>query len=311
MGGPAEVRRGRPPTTDRSTTSTATWCRTTRGSVARDRGPDSTDAAAPSLCTRRATTSSLGVRMFEWSEEQLMIRDAVRQFVEAEIAPKREELEHGDLPPYDILRKLFATFGMDAMARERFKAQIEREKRIAAGEEEAPAKGERRGGGDPNAIAMTMLPDHRALPALARHGHGHGRVSMGLTSAAIMSQGHDRAEGAVGARPADAREGRRVGHHRARLRVRRLRVDEVDRPARRRRVPPERLEDLHHQRPLRRHDRVHLQARRGQPAGRAQDPVVRARPGDAGLRAVEAAAQDGHALVADRRAVPRRRPGRA
>ena len=25
--------------------------------------------------------------MFEWSEEQLMIRDAVRQFVEAEIAP--------------------------------------------------------------------------------------------------------------------------------------------------------------------------------------------------------------------------------
>ena len=43
-------------------------------------------------------------------------------------------------------------------------------------------------------------------------------------------------------------------------------VDEVDRPARRRRVPPQRLEDLHHQRPLRRHDRVHLQARRGQPA---------------------------------------------
>ena len=75
-------------------------------------------------------------RMFEWSEEQLMIRDAVRQFVQAEIAPKREELEHGDLPPYDILRKLFATFGMDAMAREGFKAQIEREKRIAAGEEE-------------------------------------------------------------------------------------------------------------------------------------------------------------------------------
>ena len=106
--------------------------------------------------------------MFEWSEEQLMIRDAVRQFVQAEIAPEREELEHGDLPPYDILRKLFATFGMDAMARERFKAQIEREKRIAAGEEEPAAKGERRGGGDPNAIAMTMHPDHRDLPALAR-----------------------------------------------------------------------------------------------------------------------------------------------
>jgi alkylation response protein AidB-like acyl-CoA dehydrogenase len=57
--------------------------------------------------------------VYQWSDEQLMIRDAVRQFVEAEIAPKREELEHGDLPPYDILRKLFATFGMDAMAQPR------------------------------------------------------------------------------------------------------------------------------------------------------------------------------------------------
>ncbi len=96
--------------------------------------------------------------MYEWSEEQLMIRDAVRQFVQAEIAPKREELEHGDLPPYDILRKLFATFGMDAMARERFKTQIERDKRVAAGEEEAPKPGARRGGGDANSVAMTMLP---------------------------------------------------------------------------------------------------------------------------------------------------------
>ena len=126
--------------------------------------------------------------MFEWSEEQLMIRDAVRQFVQAEIAPKREELEHGDLPPYDILRKLFATFGMDVMARERFKAQIEREKRIAAGEEDAHAKAERRGGGDPNAIAMTMLP----IIEICRHSPGMVTamgVSMGLTSAAIMSKG--------------------------------------------------------------------------------------------------------------------------
>jgi alkylation response protein AidB-like acyl-CoA dehydrogenase len=126
--------------------------------------------------------------MFEWSEEQLMIRDAVRQFVEAEIAPRREELEHGDLPPYDILRQLFATFGMDAMARERFKAQIEREKRIAAGEEEPPVAGARRGGGDPNAIAMTMLP----IIEICRHSPGMVTamgVSMGLTSAAITSKG--------------------------------------------------------------------------------------------------------------------------
>src|SRR3954464_1640312 len=66
--------------------------------------------------------------MFEWSEELLMGRDAVRTFVDTEIRPHREELEHGDLPPYDLLRKLYKTFGMDQMAADSF------DKRIAAEE---------------------------------------------------------------------------------------------------------------------------------------------------------------------------------
>ena len=125
--------------------------------------------------------------MFEWTEEQLMIRDAVRQFVEAEIAPRREELEHGDTPPYDILRKLFSTFGLDAMARDGFKRRIEREKRIAAGEEEPRAKAsadDGEGGGN----AMMMLP----IIEICRYCPGMVTamgVSMGLTSAAIMSRG--------------------------------------------------------------------------------------------------------------------------
>ena len=139
--------------------------------------------------------------MFEWSEEQLMIRDAVRQFVQAEIAPQREELEHGDLPPYDILRKLFATFGMDAMARERFKAQIEREKRIAAGEEEAAGQGRAPRRRRPERHRHDDAPDHRDLPALAGHGHGDGREH-GPHQRRDHVEGHDRAEGALGARPA-------------------------------------------------------------------------------------------------------------
>src|SRR5581483_8794803 len=121
--------------------------------------------------------------MFEWSEEQRMIRDAVRQFIEAEIVPKRDELEHGDLPPYDILRKLFATFGMDAMAREQFKRRIEREK---SGEPAPAADGER--ARDTNGVSMTMIP----IIELCRHCPGMVTamgVSMGLTSAAIMSRG--------------------------------------------------------------------------------------------------------------------------
>src|SRR5690242_2649381 len=127
--------------------------------------------------------------MFEWSEEQLMIRDAVRQFIEAEIVPKRDELEHGDLPPYDILRKMFATFGMDVMARESFKRRIERER---AGEtQRTPSdteEGEEDSGGRTNNAAMSLIP----IIELCRHCPGMVTamgVSMGLTSAAIMSRG--------------------------------------------------------------------------------------------------------------------------
>ena len=69
--------------------------------------------------------------MFEWSEEHAMVRDAVRQFVDNEIRPRRDELEFGDTPPYDVLRKMFQTFGLDALAREQFKKRIERERTAA------------------------------------------------------------------------------------------------------------------------------------------------------------------------------------
>jgi acyl-CoA dehydrogenase len=123
--------------------------------------------------------------MFEWSEEQLMIRDAIRQFVEKEIKPNLEELEHGDTPPYDTLRKLFKTFGMDEMARSRFQAQIAREKALAAGEE-VPAR--ESGGGDGGGSAFTIIP----IIELCRYCPGMVTamgVSMGLTAAAIMSKG--------------------------------------------------------------------------------------------------------------------------
>ena len=53
-----------------------------------------------------------------------MMRDAVRQFVDNEIRPHREELEFGDLPPYDLLRKFYKTFGIDQMSADSFDARI-------------------------------------------------------------------------------------------------------------------------------------------------------------------------------------------
>src|SRR5437763_11145713 len=121
--------------------------------------------------------------MFEWSPEQLMIRDAVRRFVETEIKPNLEELEHGDTPPYATLRKLYQTFGMDVMARESFKRQIERER---LGEARAPRDDEDGGGG--GGAAFMMIP----IIEICRYCPGMVTalgVSVGLTAAAIMSRG--------------------------------------------------------------------------------------------------------------------------
>src|SRR5207253_1921113 len=68
------------------------------------------------------------IPMIEWSEQHQVIRDMVRRFVEAEIKPRLEELEHGDTPPYDVLRKMMQAFGIDEVQRQRFQHQIEHEK---------------------------------------------------------------------------------------------------------------------------------------------------------------------------------------
>ncbi len=115
--------------------------------------------------------------MFEWPEELRMMRDAVRQFVDNEIRPHREELEFGDLPPYDLLRKFYKTFGIDQMSADSFDARIAAEE---AGEERP--RGEGGGGG---ASLLPIIELCRCSPGLVT---ALG-VSVSLTSAAIMSKG--------------------------------------------------------------------------------------------------------------------------
>jgi alkylation response protein AidB-like acyl-CoA dehydrogenase len=119
--------------------------------------------------------------MFEWPEELQMVRDAVRQFVDNEIRPHREELEYGDMPPYDLLRKLYKTFGMDTMAADSF------DRRIAAEEGGAPEK-RSEGGGGGGGGGFTMLPIIELCKCSPGMVTAMG-VSVGLTSAAIMSKG--------------------------------------------------------------------------------------------------------------------------
>ena len=143
--------------------------------------------------------------MYEWSEEHTMMRQAVRQFIEKEIVPNIDQYEHEGKPPYDALRKMFSTFGIDAAARAGFARRLEREgagsaTESASGSESASASasesesesasasvsGERgEGRSDP---AMTLIPTIE----LSRHCPGMVTalgVSMGLTSAAINAKG--------------------------------------------------------------------------------------------------------------------------
>ena len=147
--------------------------------------------------------------MIEWSEEQEMIRDAVRRFVEAEVVPNIEALEHGDLPPYDIIRKLYATFGMDQVARDRFKVQLDRKVAAMAdtgasgtGASGSSSSGSSSSGSDPSgsdattpprrgdggAAAMTLIPIielcHYCPGIVTAMG-----VSLGLAGGTIMKQG--------------------------------------------------------------------------------------------------------------------------
>jgi alkylation response protein AidB-like acyl-CoA dehydrogenase len=110
--------------------------------------------------------------MFGWSPEELAVRDAVRSFVDQEVRPLQDELEHGGLPPYDLIRKFFTTFGLDTMAGESFDRSIARADALEAGSDVAPSDGQ---GLDP---AMAVLPQIELV-----------KVSMGIPAAMGVSIG--------------------------------------------------------------------------------------------------------------------------
>ncbi len=118
--------------------------------------------------------------MIDWTDEQQMVRGAVKRFIDEEVRPHVEELEHGDLPPYDILRKMFATFGMDAMAGDRFDRQIAREQAGTVAEQKEAKGGDGSG--------LTLIPTIELCRVCPGMVTAMG-VSMGLTSAAILAKG--------------------------------------------------------------------------------------------------------------------------
>ncbi|MGB3410117.1 MAG: acyl-CoA dehydrogenase family protein [Microthrixaceae bacterium] len=126
--------------------------------------------------------------MYKWSEEQEMVRSAVRDFIDKEVRPLRDELEFGDLPPYDLLRKMFNTFGMTDMQNASFEKRIAAEKAAASesGSEGKSEKGERVR--DENSVAFNLIPIIELCRVCPGMVTAMG-VSMGLTAAAVMNKG--------------------------------------------------------------------------------------------------------------------------
>lgn len=120
--------------------------------------------------------------MIEWSDTDLMVRDSIRGFIDKEVRPHVDELEHGDLPPYEIIRKMFAAFGLDAMARETFNKTIERQKSSAA-------RGEKkREGGRDQQLSM-MLAAFCEICKVSMGISTAAGVSVSMAGATIMNRG--------------------------------------------------------------------------------------------------------------------------
>jgi alkylation response protein AidB-like acyl-CoA dehydrogenase len=126
--------------------------------------------------------------MYEWSDTDLMMRDAVRQFVDKEIRPHLDELETGALSPYPIARKFFSRFGLDAMAAESVKKMLDRERAKQNGE----PKGEKSAGADDSGGIVQGSMVAVLVSEIARVSIGllsTASVSLGLGAATIMSRG--------------------------------------------------------------------------------------------------------------------------
>jgi alkylation response protein AidB-like acyl-CoA dehydrogenase len=132
--------------------------------------------------------------MIEWSDTDLMVRDAVRQFIDKEIRPHLDELETGELSPYPIARKLFSQFGLDVMAAESVKKMLDRERAKQEGKQpESPESDETPddaggfgvGGGQASMVAVLVSEIARVSIGLL----STASVSLGLGATTIMSRG--------------------------------------------------------------------------------------------------------------------------
>jgi alkylation response protein AidB-like acyl-CoA dehydrogenase len=124
--------------------------------------------------------------MLEWSDVDLAVRDAVREFVDKEIRPHLDDLESGDMPPYPIIRKLFTTFGIDAMAKESLEKRLAKMRDGGSSSAKAPSGGMFGGMGAQAGMGFVVVSELCRVSMGLVTGMG---VSLGLTVSTIASRG--------------------------------------------------------------------------------------------------------------------------
>jgi hypothetical protein len=123
--------------------------------------------------------------MFRFTDEQLMVRQMVRKWVDAKLVPARDQLERNEVLPYDLMRDFLKTFGIPDMVRAGFERQIAKAEKKAAG---AAEDGEERSGmlgGDAAMSSIMSIEMCRENPGFFL---AFG-ATLGLAGGAIMAKG--------------------------------------------------------------------------------------------------------------------------
>jgi alkylation response protein AidB-like acyl-CoA dehydrogenase len=124
--------------------------------------------------------------MLEWSDVDLAVRDAVREFVEKEVRPHVDALESGEMEPYPIIRKLFATFGIADMARDSLNKRLARLREGGQSSEKPSSGGMFGGDGASAGMGFVVVSELCRVSMGVVTGMG---VSLGLTVPTIMGRG--------------------------------------------------------------------------------------------------------------------------
>ena len=131
--------------------------------------------------------------MHAWSDMDEAIREGVRDWIGKFVEPVRDEIESGELAPYDLARQFFADFGATDMARDAVRKLLASERRRAearAAGEPRPAKKDRSGEPNPMLDMLSM----GAVVGSELAGVSLGTmvslgVSIGLGAATILQKG--------------------------------------------------------------------------------------------------------------------------